>query len=816
LVDNLILAAGLIHEGDAGERREMQTQAEEQARGITIAASGISLVLPHESSSYLVNLVDSPGHVDFSAEVTAALRITDGAIVVVDAVEGAGVQTETVLRQALAERIKPVLHINKVDRAILELQLDAEELYKNLERNVNMINTLLATSGVVATDDAEAEDELSLDPLRGQVSFGSGKQGWAFTLPQVARFIAQRTKKDPDSILRRLWGDHFFDPETKKFLDVPRSASGKTLPRYIVQVFLEPLVQLWKSIMSDDAQKRDSVPAMLEKLGITLSGEKKSLTGSELLKHAMRRWLPASEALTEMIVHHLPSPRAAQKYRAASLYTGPQDDAFAAAIRACDPEGPLVVYISKMIASPDGRRFTCFGRVFSGTARSGQRVSIMAAGYDPNNASSVAKDIHHNRSLQKIVHLMGRRMESADEVPCGNTIGILGIEQYLLKTGTIVDRAGAYPIADMRFSVSPVVRVAVEPKRPSDLPKLIEALRLLSRVDPLIQVTTSSAGEHIVAGGGELHVEVATNTLRNLLRNEIEVVVSNPVVEFRETVSAVSSQVALAKSANSHNRLFIQAEPLGEDLSRAIDERRISVTASQQTDLNERAAALSKEFGWDLNVAKKIWFFGPEDSRQNVFIDGSQGVAYLQEVKDSIGAGFNWATREGPLCDEPMRAVRFTLMDAKLHSDSAHRGTGQITPTARRAIYASTLLAEPRLIEPMFNVEITAPRDAVGGVYSILGRRRSVVYSEELKPGTTNLYVVRAYMPVQESFGFSGDLRAATSGKAFPQMMFDHWKIIEDDPYTAGTLANQLVADIRKRKGLPDALPTADKFYDRL
>lgn len=814
MVDNLILAAGLIHEGDAGERREMQTQAEEQARGITIAASGISLVLQHESSSYLVNLVDSPGHVDFSSEVTAALRITDGAIVVVDAVEGAGVQTETVLRQALAERIKPVLHVNKVDRAILELQLDAEELYKNMERNVNMINGLLSTSGVVV-DDADAEDELTLDPLKGEVSFGSGKQGWAFTLPQVARYVAQRSKANPESILRRLWGDHYWDPEIKKFVDVPRSASGKTLPRYIVQVLLEPLVQVFKSIMSDDAAKRATVPTMLEKLGIALTGEKKNLTGNDLLKHAMRRWLPASEALTEMIAKHLPSPRAAQKYRAASLYTGPQDDEFADAIRKCDPQGPLVVYISKMIASSDGRRFTCFGRVFSGTARAGQRVSIMAAGYDPNDPNSVAKDVHHNRSLQKLVHLMGRKMENADEVPCGNTIGILGIEQYLLKTGTIVDRPNAFPIADMRFSVSPVVRVAVEPKRPADLPKLIEALRLLSRVDPLIQVTTSSAGEHIVAGGGELHLDVVLNKLRGLLK-DIEIVVSNPVVEFRETVSAHSSEVALAKSVNGHNRLFIRAEPLGEDLSRAIDSRRVNVTASQQTDLNERAALLSKDFGWDLNVAKKIWYFGPEDSRQNVFVDGSQGVAYLNEVKDSIGAGFNWATREGPLCDEPVRAVRFTLMDAKLHGDSAHRGTGQVMPAARRAVYASTLLAAPRLVEPVFNAEITAPRDAVGGIYSILGRRRGEVYSEELKAGTTNLYVVRAYLPVSESFGFDSDLRAATSGKAFPQMMFDHWKIIDDDPYVPGSLANTLVTGIRKRKGLPEALPTADKYCDRL
>jgi len=191
--------------------------------------------LPFEKDEkqYIINLVDSPGHVDFSSEVTAALRITDGALIVVDCVEGVCVQTETVTRQALSERIKPVLHINKVDRGIVELKLTGEALYQKFNQLVESVNSLLATY------QDEALGAVVLDPRKGSVSFGSGKQGWAFTLPQFAKILAKKMKKDPINLLPPV-GDEYYDPETKKFTNKPVSKSVKPLERYVVHTVFNP------------------------------------------------------------------------------------------------------------------------------------------------------------------------------------------------------------------------------------------------------------------------------------------------------------------------------------------------------------------------------------------------------------------------------------------------------------------------------------------------------------------------------------------------------------------------------------------------
>jgi elongation factor 2 len=605
----------------------MDTLKAEQDRGITIKSTGISLVFDsptQDGKRVLVNLIDSPGHVDFSSEVTAALRITDGALLVVDCVEGASVQTETVTRQALAERIRPALHINKVDRAILELQLDAESLYKNLEKNIAAVNNILE-----AYDTGGPMGSVLVDPLKGNVSFGSGKQGWACTLPQFARALAKRNNSDPNVILKRLWGDHFYDPETKKFSSLPRSSTGKPLQRYVCQVVLDPLIRVFKASLIESAEELQPLWSMLDKIGINVPAEKKNLRGSALLTYVMRRWLPASDALVEMIVDHLPSPQAAQRYRVENLYTGPLDDECARAIRECDPAGPLVMYVSKMVPSADGKRFFSYGRVFAGTIRTGQRVRILGPDYTPGSTT----DLFVNKAVQRTVLMMGRRNDAIDECPAGNTVALVGIDQYLLKSGTVTSSDTCHSITPMKFSVSPVVRVAVEPKSPADLPKLVEALKILTKPDPLIVVSTSSTGEHIIAGGGELHLEVVLGDLRTLL-GDIPIIVSDPVVEFRETVSAKSSQAVLAKTQNNHNRLYLTAEPLGEELVQAVENKRINPRIQQ--DSNERAQILVKEFEWDANHAKKIWFFGPEPTFTNVFVDQTVGISYLEELKDGV------------------------------------------------------------------------------------------------------------------------------------------------------------------------------------
>ena len=167
------------------------------------------------------------------------------------------------------------------------------------------------------------------------------------------------------------------------------------------------------------------------------------------------------------------------------------------------------------------------------------------------------------------------------------------------------------------------------------------------------------------------------------------------------------------------------------------------------------------------------------------------------------------------LCDEQMRSVAFKLLDVTLHADAIHRGMGQIMPTARRVLFASMLTAQPVLQEPLFLVDISVPQDAMGGCYGVLTRRRGVVFHEEQRPGTP-MVQMKAHMPVMESFGFNADVRAATGGKAFPQMVFSHWQVLAGDPTDPETKPGKVITDVRARKGLAPEIPPLDRFLDRL
>jgi elongation factor 2 len=404
---------------------------------------------------------------------------------------------------------------------------------------------------------------------------------------------------------------------------------------------------------------------------------------------------------------------------------------------------------------------------------------------------------------------MGRYVEAVEDVPCGNTVALLGVDQDLVKTGTITDSELAHNIRVMKFSVSPVVRIAVECVNAADLPKLKEGLVRLSKSDPLVQVIADS-GKTILAGAGELHLEICIKDLREFCGN-IELRTSEPVVPYRESVSALSPEPVLAKTANKLNRLYLTAQPINKE-AEAIDK------GDLKTEGDEKAIArqLSDEFGWDVNEARKIWSFGPEPQPgTNVIVDTSRAVDYLNEARELIVNGFLQNVTKGPLAEEPLRAVRFNLTDAMLHSESNHRSTSQILPAVRRAMFGSVLTASPVVLEPVFAVDIQCPDTAIGGIFGVLNRRRGHVISQEQRPGTP-LYSVKAFLPVMESFGFTEDLRSATHGQAFPQCVFDHWQVLPGDPLTPGSKAFEVVMAIRKRKGLKEAIPTKDQFIDRL
>jgi len=839
LTDSLVCKAGIISAKHAGTARYTDTRQDEQERGITIKSTGISMFFEYNmaagevlktadeapaedgvtnvaigSNSYLINLIDSPGHVDFSSEVTAALRVTDGALVVVDCVEGVAVQTGTVLRQAMAERVRPVLMVNKVDRALLELQLTGEEIYQNMVRAIENVNIIIESYRF-------GDFDWQVVPTKGTVAFGSGLHQWGFTLKSFARYYAAKFNTTEDKLTDKLWGDWVFattDGKSKWVHSdtvntnrgVDRESGSK---RAFVQFIMDPIIAMFQAVMNNEVNKKGVPKAfnMAEAVGVTLPEEiKKTLTGKPLLKYIMQKWIPAADAILEMIVVHLPSPATAQAYRVESLYDGPLDDEAAQAIRTCDTSetAPLMMYVSKMIPSGDNR-FTAFGRVFSGKIATGQKVRILGPNYQPGKKTDLFV-----KSIQRVVIMMGRYTETVADIPAGNTCGLVGVDAYLVKSGTITTCETACCIKTMKFAVSPVVRVAVAVKNSADLPKLVEGLKKLSKSDPMVRCETTEAGEHIIAGCGELHLEICLKDLAEDFMKGAPITTSDPVVTYMECVTTESPEV-LSKSANKHNRLFCTAVPISDEVCALFDEE----VLTPGMDVKDRSKILREHpaLGWEeASTPQKIWCFGNDNIGANVFCERTVGVAYLNEIKDSVVGGFKWACNEGPMCEERVRGLKMWLNDVTLHADAIHRGMGQISPTSRRVTYAGIYLANPAVLEPIFLVNITCPNALVGTIYNVMSMRRGSVTDEGegMAGGVSNM---KAFLPVAESFGFSQALAEATGGAAFSQLMFDHWQLLDGGDFkNPEDRLGKIINAIRVRKGLAAELPPLDRYLDKL
>merc|ERR1712141_546386 len=365
-----------------------------------------------------------------------------------------------------------------------------------------------------------------VDPTNGSVGFGSGLHGWAFTLKQFSEMYAAKFGVDTEKLMKKLWGENFFNAKTKKWQKTKADDNVRSFNMYV----LDPIYKVFDAIMNF---KKEMTDKLLDKLEIKdkMKHEDLQQEGKPLMKVVMRTWLPAGEALFLMICIHLPSPVTAQKYRTDMLYEGPSDDAAAVAMKNCDPDGPLMMYISKMVPTSDKGRFYAFGRVFSGKIATGLKARIMGPNYIPGK-----KEDLNEKAIQRTILMMGRYIEAIEDVPCGNICGLVGVDQFLVKTGTITTLKEAHNLKVMKFSVSPVVRVAVEPKNPQDLPKLVEGLKRLSKSDPLVQCSTDKSGQHIIAGAGELHLEICLKDLKEEYMKGAGITVSDPVVSFAETV----------------------------------------------------------------------------------------------------------------------------------------------------------------------------------------------------------------------------------------------------------------------------------------
>jgi U5 small nuclear ribonucleoprotein component len=792
--------------------RYTDTRIDEQERKISIKAVPMSLVLEDSNSkSYLCNIMDTPGHANFSDEMTAALRLADGAVLIVDAAEGVMVNTERAIRHAIQDRLPIVVVLNKVDRLITELKLPPKDAYHKIRHTIEVINNHISTVS------STAGNVQLIDPAVGNVCFASASAGWSFTLQSFAKLYVKLhgIPFDATKFASRLWGDYYFDSDARVF-SKKQPASGAE--RSFVQFVLEPLYKIYSQVIGEH---KKSVETTLAELGVTLSNASYKLNVRPLLRLACSSVFGSATGFTDMLVHHIPSAQEAASRKVEHIYTGPMDSSIRKAMEECDPSGPLMVNVTKLYPKSDCSVFDAFGRVYSGEIQTGQTVRVLGEGYSPDDEEDMTV-----KEVTKLWVYQARYRIPISKAPPGSWVLIEGVDASIMKTATLCNvdyDEDAYIFRPLQFNTLPVVKTATEPLNPSELPKMVEGLRKISKSYPLAITKVEESGEHTILGTGELYLDSIMKDLRELY-SEVEVKVADPVVSFCETVVESSSMKCFAETPNKRNKITMIAEPLERGLAEDIENSVVSLDWPRKKIGN----FFQEKYDWDLLAARGIWAFGPDKQGPNILLDDTLSSevdkTLLTAVKDSIVQGFQWGAREGPLCDEPIRNVKFKIVDAKIAPEPLHRGSGQIIPTARRVAYSAFLMATPRLMEPVYYVEIQTPIDCVSAIYTVLSRRRGHVTADVPQPGTP-AYIVKAFLPVIESFGFETDLRYHTQGQAFCLSVFDHWAIVPGDPLDKSIvlrplepapiqhLAREFMVKTRRRKGMSEDV-SINKFFD--
>lgn len=790
----------------------------EQERGLSIKMTPMTLVLETlAGKSYLINLADTPGHVNFSDEVTAAIRISDGMVLLVDAVEGVTMQTKRLIKHAILERLPIVLVINKLDRLILELKIPPRDAYYKLKYIIDQVNQALNEiyQSWTQPEDTTQQAPPRISPELGNVCFASGEMGWCFSLKSFAEYYAELYSFPANLFAPRLWGDVWY-VEGKFLRKVPADLE---VDRTFVSFILEPIYKIYSHVLAEEPSE---LKRFLDQLGIQLTREQYKLDTFPLLKLVLSLFFGRASAFVDMLVEHVPSPVQASKSKIPHIYTGPMNALIAQSMLSCDPNGPLVIHITKLIAKTDGSGFDAFGRIFSGTVEPETTVKILGEGYSLDDEEDmVVKDVE-NLWISEARYRIGM-----DHLSAGNWVLLGGVDDSIMKTATIVGdniSEDLYIFRALKFNTISAIKLAVEPLNPAELPKMLDGLRKINKSYPLVTTKAEESGEHVVFGTGELYLDCIMHDLRKVFA-DIEVKVADPVVSFCETVIETSAVKCFAETPNRQNKLTMIAEPLEKGIAEDIERQAIRLDWGRQ----KVSKFFQEHYDWDLLASKNIWAFGPDPlCGPNVLLDDTIPTevdpGLLSSVRESIVHGFQWGVRDGPLCEEPIRNVKFKLLDAGIAKEVVNRSGAQIIPTARRVIYSSFLMATPRLMEPVFLVDILTPEDSIIQIYKVLTRRRGHVSSESPIPGTP-LYSVVATVPVIESFGFETDIRTHTAGQAFCVSVFDHWQLVPGDPLDKKIelrplmpsplphLAREFMVKTRRRKGLSDDV-SVNQFFD--
>ncbi|KAM4062161.1 elongation factor tu GTP binding domain-containing protein [Hirsutella rhossiliensis] len=817
LTDALLATNGIISPKLAGKIRYLDSRPDEQTRGITMESSAISLYFSMLRRSapgadpvpkeYLINLIDSPGHIDFSSEVSTASRLCDGAVVLVDAVEGVCSQTVTVLRQTWMEKLKPLLVINKMDRLVTELKMSPAEAYVHLSKLLEQVNAVLGSffqgermeedlnwretmeervNAAAAAKASAAEDTVSetgelqfeerddediyFAPEKNNVIFSSAIDGWAFTCRQFASLYEKKLGIRRGVMEKVLWGNFYLDPKTKKILG-PKHLKGRNLKPMFVQLVLEPIWTVYQATCGGDSGKGD--PDMLEKvtksLSITIPPHVIRARDSRLLLTTVfASWLPLSTALLVSVVESLPSPPVAQAERLPDLLEhSPGSQCIDKGVRDAvvsfkdEKSDPVVAYVSKMVSIPenelpenkrrttgqmsgeearelarrkraeatraqaareetgigslteavdsaniddavpeteekkaDPERLVGFARIYSGHLSVGDTLYVVPPKWSPADPRADAKP--QQVTVTALYMFMGRNLEPLDSVPAGVVFGIGGLEGKILKSGTLCSRLqGAVNLAGVSLTGKPIVRVALEPKNPADLDKMIKGLQLLVQSDPCAEYEQFASGEHVLLTAGELHLERCLLDLKERFAC-CDIQAGAPIVPYRETIvraeemrppankdlgrGAVvgvtsSKQVTitlrvrplpadvtefLIKNGDSIKRLYTERRSTEDGGSNGAGEENIvpdtAVTASNTLSVDEFKQQLQQQL--ETGKGRDVWksrvnqiaAFGPRRTGPNLLVDATKD-GILPKVFTA-----NKSFNDAPRAEETLRA----------------------------------------------------------------------------------------------------------------------------------------------------------------
>jgi len=833
--------------------RYTDTRLDERERGISVKSVPLSYMLEDSNGkSFLVNLIDTPGHPDFQDEVEVSTRLADGLFIVVDSVMG---MTESLRRQLKSwlttngfDRSHLILVISQFDRLLLELRLPPTDAYFKLRYIIEEFNSVIAE----ITRDTSSR---TFRPDLGNVLFASGKFNFCFSLPSFLQstyidpsrsegvpFIsgvpAGSFREELDILTKCMWGNVYYDSESNKFSRGTNIDSKRTFVEFV----LEPIYKLVGACVSAE---RDELKHFLTAANISIPHAVYDMDSPEILTHVMTEFFGPPTVVIDTLRDFVPSPALNARSKIATSYSGSSGHPVFQSMLSSDATAPVVVHCVKSIHDTNCDSFFVLGKVYSGTFIAGEsQVKVLGESYNFSNGET------EDSSVVTVGDLFipgGRYLVPVSRVPAGNWVVIQGIDSAVTKTATLIDsllneesseEEGVEIFLPPKFTNTPSVKIACEPLNPTELPKMIEGLRKIERAYPSVHSKVEESGEHVVIATGEVCMDSVLHDLRKLY-GDLEIKLSEPVVVFNETCIETSQYQCFSASPNKLNAISFIAEPTTKREQEHLVEKSSNIGSERfvgkeefflsKKFSKERNALLVDGCGWDALAARNLWAFGPDWSHgTNILINDTLpdnvSRSDLSSIRESVVQGFQWAMREGPLVEEPVRNCKLKLLDAVLASDQLARGTGQIIPTVCRSVYGSLLTASPRLMEPMKIVEIDCPSDCVQAVFNVLSRRRGHVIKDGPKPGTP-LHTMHAFLPAIDSFGFETDLRLHTHGQGFGVSWFDHWAVVPGDPLDSAItlrpleqapqqiLARDFFLKTRRRKGLSEDIQI-EKYLD--